>query len=122
MSNNMRTPEKKIVKEYLTGVSAVELTNKYNLADKLIYRWIKKYEENGLEGLKSKTGKAKYSNPHAGLHLRKPKSRIEELELELMKKEIEIARLKKGYIVKKGVGPKRNSLIHSTRIQNSWWI
>ena len=38
-----------------------------------------------------------------GLHFKKPKNKIEELELELMKKEIEIARLKKGYIVK-GVG------------------
>lgn len=34
------------------------------------------------------------------LHFRKPKNKIVELELELMKKEIEIARLKKGYIVK----------------------
>jgi transposase len=82
------------------------LTNKYNLPNKLIYRWIKKYENNGLEGLKSQTGKTKYNNPHAGLHLRKPKNRIEELELELMKKEIEIARLKKGYMVK-GVGAEK---------------
>ena len=106
--NEMRTPEEKeiIVKEYLNGETATKLTNKYNLPDKLIYRWIKKYENNGLEGLKSQTGKAKYHNPHAGLHLRKPKNRIEELELELMKKEIEIARLKKGYMVK-GVGAEK---------------
>ena len=101
----MRTPEEKekIVIEYLNGESATELTNKYNIANKLIYRWIKKYEKSGLEGLKSQTGKASSSNPYAGLHLRKPKDKIEELELELMKKEIEIARLKKGYTVK-GVG------------------
>ena len=106
--NEMRTPEEKeiIVKEYLNGETATKLTNKYNLPNKLIYRWIKKYENNGLEGLKSQTGKAKYNNPHAGLHLRKPKNRIEELELELMKKEIEIARLKKGYMVK-GVGAEK---------------
>ena len=41
-----------------------------------------------------------------GLHLIKPKSKIKELELELMKKEIEIARLKKGYMVK-GVGAEK---------------
>ena len=106
--NKMRTPEEKeiIVKEYLNGETATKLTNKYNLPNKLIYRWIKKYENNGLEGLKSQTGKTKYNNPHAGLHLRKPKNRIEELELELMKKEIEIARLKKGYMVK-GVGAEK---------------
>ena len=65
------------------------------VSNAVLCHWVKKYEENGLEGLKSKTGKASYSNPHAGLHFRKPKNRIEELELELMKKEIEIARLKK---------------------------
>ena len=105
-TNNMRTPEEKekIVKEYLNGVSAAELTNKYNLANKLIYRWIKKYEKNGINGLKSNTGKSVGGNK--GLHLKKPKTRIEELELELMKKEIEIARLKKGYMVK-GVGAEK---------------
>ena len=102
----MRTPKEKIVKEYLNGISAVQLNNKYDLPDKLIYKWIKKYEENGLEGLKSKTGKSKYNNHHAGLHLRKPRNKIEELELELMKKDIEIARLKKDYNVK-GVGQKK---------------
>ena len=40
------------------------------------------------------------------MHFKKPKNRIEELELELMKKEIEIARLKKGYVVK-GVGAEK---------------
>ena len=105
-TNNMRTPEEKekIVKEYLNGVSATELTNKYNLANKLIYRWIKKYKKNGINGLKSNTGKSVGGNK--GLHLKKPKTRIEELELELMKKEIEIARLKKGYMVK-GVGAEK---------------
>ena len=38
--------------------------------------------------------------------MRKPKTRIEELELELMKKDIEIARLKKSYAVK-GVGQEK---------------
>ena len=104
--NEMRSPEEKeiIVKEYLDGETAVKLTNKYNLPDKLIYRWIRKYEENGMEGLKSNTGKN--SGGNKGLHLRKPKNKIEELELELMKKEIEIARLKKGYMVK-GVGAEK---------------
>ena len=41
-----------------------------------------------------------------GIHLRKPKNKIEELELEIMKKDIEIARLKKGYMVK-GVGAEK---------------
>ena len=66
----------------------------------------KKYEENGINGLKSQTGKASKHHKNIGLHLRNPKNRIEELELELMKKEIEIARLKKGYMVK-GVGDEK---------------
>ena len=41
-----------------------------------------------------------------GLHLRKPKNKIEELKLEIMKKDIEITRLKKGYNVK-GVGQEK---------------
>lgn len=108
IKNNMRTPEEKekIVKEFIKGKSATELTKKYDLSDKLIYRWIKKYEDKGLEGLKSQTGKVSKHHKHMGLHLRKPKNKIEELELELMKKEIEIARLKKGYIVK-GVGAEK---------------
>lgn len=62
----------------------------------MVYRWLEKYEKDGIDGLKSNTG----------LHLKKPKYRIEELELELMKKEIEIARLKKGYMVK-GAGAEK---------------
>ena len=72
--------------------------------DKMIREWTNKYLRKGLEGLKSNTGKHK--NPNAGLHLKRPKNKIEELELELMKKEIEIARLKKGYMVK-GVGAEK---------------
>lgn len=68
-----------------------------------MWRWVRKYEENGINNLKSNTGK---SVKNKGLHLRKPKNKLEELELELMKKEIEIARLKKGYMVK-GVGAKK---------------
>lgn len=105
-NNKMRTPEEKekIVKEYLEGESPARLNRKYDLSNKLIYQWIKKYEDNGFDGLKSNTGK--YSTGRKGLHFKKPKNKIEELELELMKKEIEIARLKKGYMVK-GVGAEK---------------
>ncbi len=102
----MRTPKDKeqIVKRYLNGESSTKLANEIKSTCKMIREWTIKYEENGIDGLKSNTGRHK--NPNAGLHLRKPKDRIEELELELMRKEIEIARLKKGYIVK-GVGAEK---------------
>ena len=94
------------INRYYNGETAIKLEKEYGLAPNYLYRWIWKYEKEGFEGLTSKSGKARYSNPHAGWHLRKPKNKIEELELELMKKEIEIACLKKGYIVK-GVGAEK---------------
>ncbi len=104
----MRTPEEKeqIVKRYLNGESAVKLANEIESTDKMIREWTKKYQENGTDGLISKSGKIKKNHEHIGLHLRKPKNKIEELELEIMKKDIEIARLKKGYSVK-GVGQEK---------------
>ena len=104
--NNMRTPEdkEKIIKRYLSGESATILTKEYGLPDKIIYKWLSKYENFGIEGLKSNTGKSKGGNK--GLGIRKPKNKIEELEFQLLKKDIEIARLKKGYAVK-GVGQKK---------------
>ena len=90
--SNMRSPEEKemILKDYLSGTGIMEIEKKYN--------------EFGIEGLKSNTGKKVGGSK--GIHLRKPKNKIEELELELMKKDIEIARLKKGYNVK-GVGQEK---------------
>lgn len=104
--NVMRTPEEKIeiINDYYSGTGIMEIERKYNISDSLFYKWKSEYEEYGIEGLKSNSGKHK--NPNSGLHLRKPKNRIEELELELLKKDIEIARLKKGYMVK-GVGQEK---------------
>ena len=107
MSNNMRTPKEKeeIVKEYYL-IGQAKICHKYNISKSVIWNWVKKYEEKGIKGLESKTGKSSGHHENMGLHLRKPTNKIEELELELMKKEIEIARLKKGYTVK-GVGVKK---------------
>ena len=78
----------------------------YQMNTKLIKEEFMFGQENGLEGLKSQTGKHASSSKNKGLHLRKPRNKIEELELEIMKKDIEIARLKKGYNVK-GVGQEK---------------
>ena len=106
MKKKMRTPEEKeqIVKRFLDGEPVVKLANEMETDRRVIYDWINKYREEGKKGLKSNTGK--HNNHNAGLHLKRPKNKIEELELELMKKEIEIARLKKGYMVK-GVGAEK---------------
>ena len=90
---NIRTPKEKekIVKELLSGkLSWSQTCKKYNLSESVLSKWKYAYLENGIEGLISKTGKNKSAN--FGLHLRKPKNKIEELELEIMKKDIEIAR------------------------------
>ena len=106
--NNMRSPEEKekIVKDYMNGTGIKEIERKYEVDNRQVYSWYKKYKEKGLEGLISKTGANSKSHKNMGLYFRKPKNKIEELELELMKKDIEIARLKKGYNVK-GVGQEK---------------
>ena len=106
--NNMKTLEEKIeaVKRYKSGESAIKIAKDYGIDRRRIYSWFEKYEAEGIDGLKSKTGKAQKHHKNMGLYLRKPKNKVEELELEIMKKEIEIARLKKGYMVK-GVGAEK---------------
>ncbi len=106
--NTMKTMEEKelIVKRYLNGESAIKIARENDIDRKRIHIWVKKYEKDGFEGLKSNTGKTSKSHKNMGIHLRKPKNKIEELELEIMKKDIEIARLKKGYMVK-GVGAEK---------------
>ena len=80
---------------------------KHGVDKRLLQRWIKKYRENGIDGLKSKTGKTPGGGNHlAGLSRKKAKTKEEELQLKVMKLEIEVARLKKGYQVK-GVGSKK---------------
>lgn len=105
--NNMRSAKEKekIIMFYLSGHSLTETKKKYNINhDMTFYRWLRKYQNNGIESLKSKTGKSIGGNK--GIGRKKQKNKIEELELELMKKDIEIARLKKGYIAK-GVGQEK---------------
>lgn len=102
--NVMRTAEQKekIVLEYLkNNVGQKIIAKKYNVSLRLFHNWIKNYQEFGIEGLKSKTGK----HENSGKYNRNP-SEIEQLQCELLKKEIEISRLKKGYQVK-GVGAKK---------------
>ena len=111
--NNMRTPEEKekILKEFYSGkIGRNEICKKYNISTSVFKKWRDNYEINGLEGLKSNTGKACKNNKHLGIHLRKPKNKMEELESEILKKDIEIARLKKGYQVK-GVGQEKEFVI-----------
>ena len=111
--NTMRSPEEKetIVLEYLNDKhpSCRKTADKYGISKRLFEIWIKKYQEQGIDGLRSQTGKVKHpgkGNPFSGLQNKKNKTREEELELEILKLKVEVARLKKGYQVK-GVGSKK---------------
>ena len=104
--NTMRSPEEKekIVLEYLNSkVGGRKIAEFYEVDYSVFRRWVSKYKENGIEGLKSKTGKALKNIPGRP---KKAANRIEELERENVKLQIEIERLKKGYYVK-GVGQKK---------------
>ena len=109
--NTMRSPEEKerIVKEFLESkIPYRHFADMYGINREVLRRWIKKYRENGIDGLRSQTGKhsGKHSNGLKGLQVKKNKTREEELELENLKLKVENARLKKGYQVK-GVGSKK---------------
>ena len=79
--NNMKSPEEKkiIIKRYLNGESTTKLADEFNVSRRRIYSWVKDYEEKGLDGLISNTGKASKRHKNMGLYLRSPKSREEEL-------------------------------------------
>ena len=96
-SNIMRTPKEKekIIKEYLgSGLGYKVIARKHNIGDSVLRKWIKAYNENGLDGLVSKTGKGSVGRPKAKLN------QIEQLQKEILELRIENERLKKGYFVK----------------------
>ena len=101
--NIMRTPEEKekLVLEYLDSkVRYRKFAESNDIYPSTFAKWIKLYRERGIEGLKSKTGK---NGTGKGNFKR---TEIEQLKEALLKKEIELMRLKKGYVVK-GVGAKK---------------
>ncbi len=72
----------------------------------MLHQWIKRYKDEGIEGLINKTGKS--GNAFAALHRSKDLPEIKRLQLQVAQLQVaqlqvEVERLKKGYIVK-GVG------------------
>lgn len=98
--NHNYTIEEKLntVNMYLIGNKGSRVLEKeIGVPHRNIERWVQSYLEKGVEGLKNQK---KAGNKYAALHTSKKLSEVEKLKLELMKKDIEIERLKKGYIVK----------------------
>ncbi len=106
--NIMRSPEEKetiVLESYQKGRR--KTAEKYGISVRLLGKWRDKYRDHGIDGLKSRTGKTSHGYNHlAGLRNKKNKTNEEELKLKVMELEIEVARLKKGYLVK-GVGSKK---------------
>lgn len=91
----------RIVNRYFSeGIGRRTLAKEEGIASGMLWNWIKKYQDEGEQGLinKKKTG-----NPFAALHTSKSLSETERLKMLVAKQEIEIERLKKGYTTK-GVG------------------
>lgn len=86
----------RIVKRHLDEhISVKQLGREENVDHSLICTWVKRYREEGEEGLRSK----RVGNRYAALHTSKSLSEIERLRLTVAKQEVEIERLKKGYWV-----------------------
>jgi len=104
--NRIWTKEEKlrIVRRYLDeGIGQMPLAKQEGISNSLINTWIKKYLSEGEDGLQNKR---KTGNPFAALSTSKSLSEIDRLKLIVAKQEIEIERLKKGYLVK-GDGAKK---------------
>ena len=111
--NIMRSPEEKerLVLEWRkTNMPMDRFAKSRGIAMTPFKSWVHIYEKDGIEGLKSKTGKCGSGNPYAALYRKKNLTEIEQLKLELAKKEVECERLKKGYSVK-GVGRRKEYVI-----------
>ena len=107
-TNTMRSPEEKesiVLEAFKNGTK--KTSSKYDVDARVLNKWKAKYTDKGIEGLRSQTGKTSHGyNKTTGLRRKKHKTKEDELQLKVMQLEIEVARLKKGYLVK-GVGTKK---------------
>ncbi len=85
-----------VQRHVLDHVSIRTLELQERVDHSMISSWIKKYADEGEDGLRSKPRKG---NPYSALHTSKSLTELEELRLRVVKQDIEIARLKKGYWV-----------------------
>ena len=111
--NNMRSPEEKeqiVLRCIRDNIPFCSIGRELGISDTVISKWVRAYEKDGIEGLKTKTGKCGSGNPYIALYKKKNLTEVERLRLELAKKEVECERLKKGYSVK-GVGRRKEYVI-----------
>ena len=88
----------KIIKPVLDmEKSTPDITREIGLNSGMVYKWIKAYREDGINGL---TPKKKPGNPLCKYLKRKNLTKEEQLEYENMKLRIENEMLKKGFLMK----------------------
>ena len=71
-----------------------EFLRKERISNSQLHKWLKLYDEHGIEGL---VNKRKPGNPLVRFSRRKQLTELEQLQYENMKLRIENERLKKGY-------------------------
>lgn len=77
--------------------SSSQVTKETEINNGMLSRWVKEFNEKGMEGL---TSKKKPGNPLSKYSNKKNLTDMEKLQYENMKLRIENERLKKGYLVK----------------------
>ena len=93
--NGQKIKNTKIIKYVIDGEKSInDLGREFGISNGMICIWIKRYNENGMDGLENKR---KPGNPLAKYSHRKELTPIEQLEYENMLLRIENERLKKGY-------------------------
>jgi transposase-like protein len=94
----------RIVRRYFDeGIGQKPLAKEEGIARGMLANWIYRYLDEGEDGLENKK---KTGNKFAALNTSNSLSEVDRLRLIVAKQEIEIERLKKGYIVK-GAGAKK---------------
>lgn len=89
----------RIVKEYLqTHVTMHKFGVEHDINSSVLKNWVRKYSELGEDGLVSHTDKR--GNRYSALHTSNSLDEMGKLELRMLKMETDLARLKKGYLVK----------------------
>jgi transposase len=82
--------KKKAVDLYLEeGMGYKTVAKELGIDESMVRRWVKRYEQEGIQGLEEKRGKAK--GPNKG----RPRTRLEDPETKIKRLEAEVEMLKK---------------------------
>ena len=99
----------RIVERYYSGtVSRAQLVKEERISEGQLHTWIKKYDADGVEGLRPKTEHR--GNHFAALHKSKDLPEMKKMQLQIAQLQVEVERLKKGYVTK-GVGANKEFAI-----------